>query len=160
VITVHLGRNDMLAALKLAKERMARPHLYENYRNSTEGHFVGALGEFATLRWAEICQYRPKAHFQYNDSLCDIYLNRGRHYCEVKTWRFHQWLGLGRAINEKQYPRVCEKADTVIWCTAPIPTSIDLSKLLQLYPTGIDVCLCGWNWVVDFELVAPAKRAV
>ncbi len=132
---------------------------YVNYRHALTDCFVGKLGEIGALHMLDEVGLDPYPVFAKTDNGCDIYLVAPGLAAEVKSWRSSEFDALGRTVSETQYPRICERAHIILWCSvdiADIPASAAMIPIV--YPAGIGAELAGWSYVEDFSRVQPALR--
>lgn len=136
-----LNAETKLAALLLAEASFQKySKVFGHYRNTSNSHLVGRLGEFATYIHLDKKNLDPVPHFLdiNKDRECDIGSKVGR--IEVKTWSIQHWEQWGRCVSVGQYPSIKKKADVILWCTAEEIES-DTPK----------VQFRGWSEVSDIE---------
>jgi len=142
---VVLNAETKLAALLLAEVSFQKySKVFGHYRNTTNSHLVGRLGEFAAYLHLQESKLDPKPHFLdiNKDRDCDIETKVGR--IEVKTWKAEFWVDWGRCVSVSQYPSVRRKADLILWCVADEIES-DTPKIE----------FKGWSEVASIEGLEP-----
>ena len=142
---VVLNTETKLAALLLAEASFQKySKVFGHYRNTTNSHLVGRLGEFATYTHLKNQGLNPIPHFLELNKIqnCDIDSRVGR--IEVKTWKAEFWDDWGRCVSVSQLASVKRKADLIIWCVADEIES-DTPKIE----------FKGWSEVSDIENLEP-----
>lgn len=114
------------------------------YRNTTNSHLIGKVGEVAVARWFEEHGYAVDRLFEEpgHEQECDL-LCGGRRV-EVKTWTAKYWASWGRCVAVGQVPALRKKADFIVWVTADVHESTAL------------VVLQGWSSIEDV-LASPVR---
>ena len=98
------------------------------YRNTSNSHLIGKLGELAAAKWFEEHGYEVERLFEQ--------VGREQRRVEVKTWTAQWWEAWGRCVAVGQLPALANKADFILWTTADAAST----------PT---VVLQGWSTVGD-----------
>lgn len=104
-----------LAASETKRFENAKSH----YRSTVKSHLVGFCGEEAVSRYLDklAVPHRLLSRNLQAVAEADIHLAWGLRI-EVKTWAAKHWYSLGRCVAVSQLPRLMEKADIVVWCSA------------------------------------------
>ena len=140
---------DVGKAILLALRTMGKfGGLEGHYTNSLRSHFIGKLGEFAVLRWAEGHALETEGRFldPGMDGECDLVIEfpAGAKRVEVKAWSLKYWSELGRCVAVEQLPIIRDKADLIVW--------VVVSGNGALAPT---VSLKGWSTIAEVQATAP-----
>lgn len=126
-----------------------------HYRNTSDAHLRGKIGEVACVQWLEERGFKCRAAFENIDEIksADIVVGNGSEFrVEVKTWNERYWDDWGRCASVKQFPSLKRKADAIIWCVTP-----------HEFTAPVRVCIAGWNTIEDIEdapkrLTGPESR--
>jgi hypothetical protein len=114
------------------------------YRNTSNSHLVGKVGEVAAASWFEDAEYSVVRLFEQlgQEQQCDLLCDGRR--IEVKTWSARWWPMWGRCVAVGQLPALAAKADFVLWVTADIA---DATAAVRLQ---------GWSSIDDVH-TAPIR---
>ena len=109
------------------------------YRNTSNSHLVGKLGELAAESWFHELGHEVKSLFRDPSLEADADLILGALRIEVKTWSDQYCAKWGRCIAIGQLSSLKGKSDLILWCTVefdePLRTSV--------------VNIRGWNFSAD-----------
>jgi hypothetical protein len=149
---------DLVRRCAVARCGRYKNDAFSHYQNTEMGHFVGALGEMAFFRWAELAGLEPVGRFLETDGGCDVLLPTRRLKVEVKSWRDYQMSRFGRAIAAGQFSRVRHKANILVWCSVHFPHFVieTIEDWLEFSDSSVDVT--GWNWVSEFDAVKETTQ--
>lgn len=140
-------------ALEEAAKYKGEPGPYGN-GNKVRGHYVGKLGEVAAQKMFKTKGIRSIANFALpnHQNEADIFLpdyHDDGVRIEVKTWRSQEWSKMGRAIRCRQWDKIYENTDMILWCVTPNEETIIQA---QLNKTGLWVRIMGWNSIIEYDM--------
>lgn len=153
---IHLVGEDFDQALELSRaslERFASVRGY--YRNTSNSHLVGKLGELAAESWFRELGHEVVSLFRDPSLEADADIIFKEFRVEVKTWSAQYWARWGRCVAIGQLPALRRKSDILLWCTVlfdePRRTSV--------------VDIRGWNYTAEIGSweqlwTGPAGRQV
>lgn len=143
--TIVLSTDEYARAVELSEATLATFRRNPGYyRNTSNSHLIGKIGEIGTASWFEEVGYTVDRLYeqigceQECDLLCD-----GRRV-EVKTWTARWWPAWGRCVAVGQLPALARKADFILWTTAEVRAATAA------------VSLQGWSTIEDIKS-APVR---
>lgn len=121
VIKLHQSEADSFLAKAIKKAEKYQDASAPYGFNHIHGHLVGMIAEHAAwLLFNEIeellgkdLKIDPVYQNPRRDAECDLVVNNTK--IEVKCIKYGSWLRYGPCISTKQFPKIKDKADVVLW---------------------------------------------
>lgn len=144
-ISVQLGQADIESAMKLARATYKRFESTEGYyRNTSNSHIVGKIGELAAHRWLNSAHLPVQSLYEDPTQVRSADLEVAGIRIEVKTWNHDYWYNWGRCVAVGQLATLRQKSDCVLWASAKIS---DTTALVSFH---------GWSTLPEVE-TAPVR---
>jgi len=137
---VHIVGEKFGEAQELSRSSLKRFEAVRGYyRNTSNSHLVGKLGELAAESWFHEIGHEVKSLFRDPalEAEADFIVSTLR--VEVKTWSAQYWAKWGRCIAIGQLPALKRKSDLLLWCTVEFDEHLRTSA----------VNIRGWNFTAD-----------